>query len=162
MQEELEFSLDLRGIDLRKPDANSWTAVVKGAVVCGIEKDATSNLSKAIPSPRHFGIIANEQFTRINHHDGQDLHVNPLTNVQMAQNQLLWLINKGDAIFSDEPVVVTHSLSKAFSEKGSKFVKVTVYAYFDDEKHRPTRLKGATDGMYFPLILIVFSVLTMH
>lgn len=150
LQEELEFSLNLRDIDLRKPDTNSysWTAVVRGAVVCGIEKDTTLNLSTAVPSPRHFGIIANEQFTRVNKHEKEDLRINPLTNMQMAQNQLLWLINKGDAIFSNEPVTVTHPLSKAFSERGSKYVKVTVYSYFDDDK-RPTRLHGAADGMYF-------------
>jgi hypothetical protein len=94
LQQEIDFSLRLRNIKLRVPDT-SWTAVVRGAVLWGIEKDTISNLSRATPCPQNFGICVNQAYSRV-FHDEQDLTYHSFTKRPQAQEQLVWLMNKGD------------------------------------------------------------------
>jgi hypothetical protein len=59
---EVEFSLFLRRIKLHRSET-SWTAKVRGAVICGIEKETTSNLAKATALPKRYGIGTNPQYS---------------------------------------------------------------------------------------------------
>jgi hypothetical protein len=151
LQEEIEFSLRLRKIKLRRPDT-SWTAVVRGAVVCGIEKDMTSNLSIATACPQHFGISVDEQYSRV-YHEERDLCNHAITNAQVAQGQLLWLLNKGDLILSDNPNPVSQRITMSFRESDSKKFEMTIYSYPDDDD-RPTKIQNSVDGMYFSFLLL--------
>ncbi|OAP64492.1 hypothetical protein AYL99_00464 [Fonsecaea erecta] len=145
LQEEIEFSLRLRRIKLRRPDT-SWTAVVRGAVLHGIEKDTTgSNLVLATACPRHFGISLNEQFSRI-HHEERDVTINPITNSQIVEGQLLWMLNKGDLVLSDNPTIVSQLISLSFRENDKSKRRLTVYSYAEDDD-RPTRIKNSLDDL---------------
>ncbi|KIW81283.1 hypothetical protein Z517_04308 [Fonsecaea pedrosoi CBS 271.37] len=144
LQEEIEFSLRLRRIKLRRPDT-SWTAVVRGAVLHGIEKDTISNLSIATACPRHFGISVSEQFSKI-HHEERDITVNPITNSQIVEGQLLWMLNKGDLVLSDTPTTVSQLISLSFRENDKAKRHLTVYSYSDDED-RPNKIKNSLDEL---------------
>ena len=143
LQEEIDFSLRLRRIKLRRPDT-SWTAVVRGAVLHGIEKDTTSNLSIATACPRHFGISVSEQFSRITHEE-KDVIVNPVTNSQIVEGQLLWMLSKADLVLSDSPTTVNQVISSSFREADVGKRKLTIYSYSDDDD-RPIKIQNSLDG----------------
>ena len=144
MQEEITFSLQLRKIKLRIPDT-SWTAVVRRAVICGIEKETIPNLSIATACPQHYGISVNELYSRVNHEE-LDLAIHPVTKAQIAQGQLLWLINKGDLILSDKPEIISQAIKVTFQQADPMKRTITIYSYPDDDD-RPTKTQNALDGM---------------
>jgi len=125
--------------------------VVRGAVVCGIEKETVSNLSIATPCPQHYGINVSEQFSRIIHEE-QDLGLHPVTRAQVAQGQLLWLISKGDLILSDKPERISQTITVSFRQIDPKKRSITIYSYPDDDD-RPTKFYNARDGKQSPFQL---------
>ncbi|KAH0538333.1 hypothetical protein FGG08_005068 [Glutinoglossum americanum] len=131
LREEIEYSLRLRNIQVRRPDT-SWTAVVRGAAIFGIEKSTSKVLSAMSACPRSYGVSVSQSFSEIQH-DDQDYFVDPLTKTPMAKEQLMWLIKKGDLILSDEPKVVKQWFTKIFSETGPREGKIPLYAYSEDD-----------------------------
>jgi hypothetical protein len=121
-----------------------WGAVVRGAVVCGVEKDTMANLSRAIPCPRHYAINLTQQYSR-SRHSLTDITIDPLTNQPVAMGQLVWLFNKGDLILSDRPATVSQPLIIVFGENDSRQGTITIYSYPDDED-RPTKIQNSMDG----------------
>jgi hypothetical protein len=132
--------------ELRIPDT-SWTAVARGAVICGIEKESMVGLVKTAACPKHYGIAVDESFSYAN--DEQDLDRNPVTGKMIARNQMRWLIGKGDVIASDKPTVKEHKFVVRFRENETEKKKgsVVIYSYPED-KHRPTRLSNARKGKW--------------
>ena len=144
MQKSIEFSLDLRDIKVRRPDT-SLTAVVRGAVLCGIEKLTTKNLSKASACRRHYAISVSEPYSEITH--------NPLyrekqskTNAAVVTGYLAWLFNKGDLILSDQPMKAEYVYSVAFNETEDRMFDLGIYSYDDDD--RPERTQNSMNGMH--------------
>ncbi|KAN0071918.1 hypothetical protein V8E54_009647 [Elaphomyces granulatus] len=128
LQQEIEFSLGLRHIQLRRPDT-SWTAVVRGAVIFGIEKPVLPTMSAC---SRSYGVSVSESFSETRH-DIQDRIVDPITEAPMAKEQLLWLIKKGDLILSNKPKVhvVTEIFNKTFSKTEPRTGTIPIYSYDD-------------------------------
>jgi len=151
LQETIEFSLRLRKIKLRRPDT-SWTAVVRGAVLHGIEKDASSTLSIATGSPRYFGISVNEKFSRISHEE-KDMVIDPVTNSQKVEGQLLWLFHRADLVLSDAPTTCHQILTISFRESDTAERELTVYSYSDDDDEPPTRIHNSLDDLSVSHIL---------
>ncbi|OQV06071.1 hypothetical protein CLAIMM_10703 [Cladophialophora immunda] len=148
LQEEIEFSLRLRRIKLRRPDT-SWTAVVRGAVLHGIEKDTISNLSVATPCPRHFGISVSEPFSKIRH-DEKDVTVNPITKSPIVEGRLLWMLSKGDLVLSDSPTTVSQMISLSFRDTDKTKRQLTIYSYAGDDgddDDRPHTIKNSLDDL---------------
>jgi molecular chaperone DnaK (HSP70) len=148
LQQELEDTLKRRDDrELRVPDT-SWTAVARGAVICGIEKDSMANVVRTSASPKHYGIAIDE--SAHGHTDERDLDVNAVTGKAIARNQMRWLINKGDVILSNEATVKEHKFVVRFreGEESKKRGSVPLYSYSED-KHRPTRLSNAKKGECF-------------
>lgn len=150
LQQEIDFSLRLRNIKLRVPDT-SWTAVVRGAVLWGIEKDTISNLSRATPCPQNFGICVNQAYSRV-FHDEQDLTYHSFTKRPQAQEQLVWLMNKGDLVLSDNPHEVSHTITVPFKDNDPKKREIKIYSYPDND-HRPTRIQNSIDELKVSQIL---------
>jgi len=136
LRQEIELSLGLRHIQLRRPDT-SWTAVVRGAAIFGIEKPVLPAMSA---SSRSYGVSVSESFSEIRH-SVQDRFVHPIARAEMAMEQLLWLIKKGDLILSDEPKVVKQRFAKNFSETDPRTGTLPIYSY--DDKDIPERLANS-------------------
>jgi len=132
LRQQVGFSLKLREIQLRRPDT-SWTAVVRGGVIFGIEKlNSEKSLATMIPCPRSYGITVSKPFTATDH--GQnELVMDPVTRRPMAKDQLMWFIKKGDVILSNEPRIVEQSFAKIFSENDLRRGEIPIYAYDDDD-----------------------------
>jgi hypothetical protein len=145
LQAEIELSLKLRnGITLRVPDT-SWTAVVRGAALCGLERDKVPNLSVASSCPRSYGISRMEPYSNILH-DEEDRTNHNVTGEQIAAGQMTWLIKKGDLILSDKPQPVTHIITEKFFDSSPKDRKLIIWSY-EDHDHLPAKIKGTISGM---------------
>ena len=145
LQEEIRDSLFRRDRrDLRIPDT-SWTAVARGAVICGVEKTTMNNLVRTSMSHKSYGIAIDEVFA--GGMDERDAAMHPVTGQKIAKNQMRWLINKGDVVLSDEPTVKDHKFIVRFKENEPEKMKgsVQIYSWADDTR-RPTRLLNAVRG----------------
>jgi len=143
LQNSIEYSLRLRKINLRRPNT-SLTAVVRGAVICGIEKSTTKNLGKASACRRNYAISVDQRFSDIDH-DKRYRAAHPQTNQMVATGQLIWLFSKGDLILSDEPKVVQQAITTTFNELGERKGSLRIYSYDDDD--RPERIQDSTNGI---------------
>jgi hypothetical protein len=134
-------------VKFRTPDT-SWTAIVQGAVVCGIDNVHISSIRRAKSSEYSYGVGMDEIFQET-YHAREDL-VQERDGVGYAQAQLSWLINEGDVIFSHEPHVVTKEFDVIFSW-AEDYIDLPIYRYSskydEDEADRPERLKNALEGM---------------
>lgn len=87
-------------VEIMQP-VNAWTAVVRGAVLRGLEGQELVVSRKA---RRHYGVKASEPFNGSIHPE-QARYWDPLQECWKAQNQMSWYIKKGDTVSSDEPVL---------------------------------------------------------
>jgi hypothetical protein len=118
----------------------SWTAVVRGAVIFGIEKPLLPSMSAC---SRSYGVSVTESFSDIRH-NVKDCSVHPVAKVPMAEGQFLWLIKKGDLILSNEPKVVKQLFTKMFLEAEERTGTIPIYSYDDDDL--PERFANAQCG----------------
>lgn len=109
-----------------------------------MELPKRENVQAIIPCPRHYGIKINAPYSRKTH-DHRDSYTNTLTNQQMAGEQLLWLIKKGDLLSADEERVVEHPLMGQFREDSTPIFRVPIFQFSDDEA--PSRYYTAQDGI---------------
>jgi hypothetical protein len=77
--------------------------------------------------------------------------IDPLTRIQMAEGQLLWLIKKGDLILSDQPKESTTTFNINFMEGRLRTGAIPIYAYDDDVL--PDRLADSQQGPLFHSLL---------
>lgn len=148
LQGQIEDTLRLWDITLRRPDT-SWTAVVRGAVICGIEKQNTQNLIRTSFCHHNYGISVNQLFSDT-YHPQQDL-VSGASGRAMAQGQLLWLLNKGDVVLSNKPYKAEQDITVSFTKTEKRQGTVTIYRYSDDD--RPTRFYIAKEELDVAYVL---------
>ncbi|KAH6665947.1 hypothetical protein B0J14DRAFT_203950 [Halenospora varia] len=143
LQDELIESLGMNDLNLRRP-STSWTAVVRGAAILGVEKAAHENITFLKTCPRSYGIKLDSAYTKTKH-DAKDHYTDTLTNDVMAKGQMHWLIRKGDLILSDEQKVTEKELAFNFKETGKKMFKIPIYMYEDDDI--PERYQNARNEL---------------
>jgi hypothetical protein len=107
----------------RQPQ-ESWTAVVRGAVVCGIEKAAVLNLRKTSACRHNFAICLDELYSKA-HHASRD--VAQIHGATYAQTQLTWLLTKGDLILSDQPRKVERPFQLRLKDLSAGKMQLPIY-----------------------------------
>jgi hypothetical protein len=163
LQEELAFSLKLRKIRLRRPQTSyvylrslhlnkmliqlfyRWSAVVQGAVLYGMEIANHKNCTQMIPSPRSYGFVANQTFSK-RMHDTRDIFTNQFTNKIMARRQFEWFVLKGDLLLENENRETEKTLTWDFQENDQKICNVCLFEYLDD--NLPDRYETAQEGSF--------------
>jgi hypothetical protein len=116
----------------------SQTAVVRGAVICGVEKSSTSSLAVvAKPCPRSYGIVVDKAYSEVTC-DVRDIGRQGETDQMVAAAQMLWLISKGDLVLQNEPRA-RHEFSKIVKEGGERTGGVKIWSCEKDEEYRPDR-----------------------
>ncbi|KAH7073280.1 hypothetical protein FB567DRAFT_611506 [Paraphoma chrysanthemicola] len=143
LQEELTKSMGLRDIRLHRPET-SWSAVVRGAVLYGMENASRESVPEIIPCPRNYGVKTSASFSR-RLHDMRDIYTDPMTNEVMVGEQLAWLIRKGDLMQVDDCRVVEQELVGSFDQEGTRSFSVPIYEYLDDDV--PDRFRLAKDDV---------------
>lgn len=120
--------------------AKSWTAVVRGAVIVGIEKDneRADALIKIKSCQQNYGLMLAKTFSLI-HDNKKDMEPDKVTRVPLAMNQMVWLFKKGDAILSNRAKVKDQTFSVRFTSKDEKTGEIPIFTYPDEEL--PTTLE---------------------
>lgn len=141
--------------------------MAKGAIIksLGVYTDKPEFVK---PCPRHYGIKVRRPFASYEQHQRRDVDVDAQGN-EWATDQLRWFIQKGDGMFPNKPIVVTHECN--FSAKLSEFPayqskktslgtstpapvfrEIVFVASSRDEA--PTRLDATDKGMSLILLMI--------
>ncbi|KAF2249310.1 hypothetical protein BU26DRAFT_519428 [Trematosphaeria pertusa] len=139
---QIETTLRMWKLQLRRPET-SWTAVVQGAVICGIEKDNISNLRRANTCKYDYCIRLDLPFSDV-FHTMEDLKNS--NGGSYAEHQLDWLLSKGDLVLSDRSHRVEREITISFSKKTRGIKEVPIYRYTEDGE-RPSRFKNAVDEL---------------
>ncbi|CAI6331924.1 unnamed protein product [Periconia digitata] len=139
LQRQIMEHLNLAGFNLRIPDT-SWTAVVRGAVICGIEKLSSQNLIRAKPCRHHYGINVQRLFNDA-YHSREDAFKDPKSGLTFARGEVIWFLNKGDLVLSNTPLEIRRSINLHFSKDESRVKVIPIYRYSDDD--RPSKFYSA-------------------
>lgn len=126
-----------------RADYSRWTAVVRGAVIFGIEQAANDTLPSMTPCLRSYGVSVSAPFSKSVHHP-KDLITDSLTHIDMAQGQMMWLIKEGDLILSDRSKEVVAVFDINFTSASPKSGSIPVFAY--DGERLPDRLSTSRNG----------------
>ena len=137
-------------MQFRRPK-DSWTAVVQGAVVCGIEKASLQNLRRANSCRHSYAVCLDEDYNRM-YHAGADMTT--INGRNVAEEQLKWILNKGDLILSDKPRRVERKFTLRLDRQRQDTYIIPIYRNLESEEGRPTRLSNARDGKYHNLYFI--------
>ncbi|KAK4225797.1 hypothetical protein QBC38DRAFT_251921 [Podospora fimiseda] len=110
-----EFGVKHR-IEVQRGD-DCWIAVAKGAIIksLGIYTEKPEFVKSC---PRSYGIKVRRPFASYENHLRKDVDVDG-QGKEWATDQLRWFILKGDGMFPNRPIVVTHDCN--FSAKASEF-----------------------------------------
>jgi len=132
-------------IKFRRP-FDSWTAVVQGAVVCGIEKTNMQDLRRANSCRHSYAVCFDEDYNRM-YHAGADM--SRVRGKDIAAEQLKWILNKGDLVLANEPLKVEQNFELKLSASRKDIMIIPIYRNKEDEEGRPTRLSNARYGKIF-------------
>ncbi len=132
-----------------------WTAVVRGAVLYGIEKMNHKEVTYMRTCPKSYGIVLNEVYSGAKF-DRQDQYTDSLTNNVMAQMQLSWLIRKGDLLLSNTKKEAEKEFIFPFQNKDDLKFKMPIYEYPDDDL--PYRFQTGQQGAWFILMKFLKSL----
>ncbi|KAI4955558.1 hypothetical protein J4E91_001419 [Alternaria rosae] len=123
----------------------SWTAVVRGAVVCGIEKNFTKSLKRTDSCRNSYAICLDESYTSTYH--GNQEEIIEHGGGTFAKGQLTWLLNKGDLVLLNESTKRSKTIHIRLSKQRQDMMALKIWQYMSDERYRPTRLEDATDEL---------------
>ncbi|KAH8732201.1 hypothetical protein GQ44DRAFT_766352 [Phaeosphaeriaceae sp. PMI808] len=140
-------------VRFRTPDT-SWTAIVQGAVVCGIDKAQIPSIRKAKACTRSYGVTMDEIFRETNH--TEDDLTQERDGKWYAKAQLIWLLDQGDVIFEDKPCIVKKAFDISFSKNQSQIdLPIYQHSLLDDEVEadRPDRYNVAKNVVFQAAVL---------
>ncbi|KAH7078168.1 hypothetical protein BKA63DRAFT_552283 [Paraphoma chrysanthemicola] len=147
LQHYIQKAMKVYRIKFRTPDT-SWTAVVQGAVACGVDNVQISSIRKGRASKSSYGVCMNEAF-QAESHTSKDL-IKERNGKMYAIAQLIWLINQGDLILVNEPRKVSMEFDISF-DKTRLDLEIPIYQYStsddEDEDDRPDRLSNAVNDV---------------
>jgi hypothetical protein len=123
-----------------------WSAVIRGAVLSGMEKSSRLDQMTVQMCARSFGISITSAFTR-RLHDNRDVYIHAVTGKVEAKGQIVWLVKKGDLLLPKEPRTMEHFLQWNFAEGKERRVSLPVFQYPDDDL--PDRYETAHEGTIF-------------
>lgn len=99
--------------------------------------------------PRSYGVLVRKPYSKVEH-DTADLRKDHALGTDMAEDQLQWLVKKGDLVLSNEDMEVSIAFERNLTQAGPKNGSVAIYAYdFDD---LPTSFSTSRNGTV-PFIL---------
>ncbi|KAK5119582.1 hypothetical protein LTR85_007411 [Meristemomyces frigidus] len=120
-----QFAGGPQEIEVMQP-VNAWTAVVRGAVLRGLEG---TELILNRKSRRHYGVRCNVPFVP-GVHDVSRKYFDPRDESWRAKNEMQWFIAKGDTVSSTEPVLFPFHM--LFSPSDSRTVTEELIICDDD------------------------------
>ncbi|RPA91803.1 actin-like ATPase domain-containing protein [Choiromyces venosus 120613-1] len=96
---------------------NAWTAVVRGAVIRGLEGEMV--LTRMVT--KHYGIECDEPFIE-GLHPKRDAYTDPFTGEDMCGRRMRWFIHRGQSVRESDPIRSTFIVDKgSIEELDNKF-----------------------------------------
>lgn len=142
LQRQIETTLSMYRLNLRRPET-SWTAVVQGAALCGIEKSTMRNLRPATSCRHHYGINVNPLFSDVHYERRDKVEVH---GVALARGQMTWLWTKGDLVLVNEEQSREQIVLLSFTKTETRVKKLSIYRYSDND--RPDRYQSAREELF--------------
>lgn len=71
------------------------------------------------PAAHNYGVKTQQPFSAFKH-SGNAIYQDPFDAQQKAENQMTWLVNKGDLILSDTPIYASLDICRKFRAQDSK------------------------------------------
>lgn len=102
------------------------------------------NLIRMRKCRRHYGVSVSQNFSSWNHSE-LDAYVDLFDGQKRAKNQVIWLINKGDAIFSDQPKHASIDLCRRFGRGDPTVFKTNLIS--SEDNIAPQRLDEVAIGI---------------
>lgn len=115
-----DSGIDLPRLIVRQP-VNAWTAVVRGAVLNGLEG---SNLIVSHKARRHYGVLCHETYDPSIHSPNSRFWC-PLEGAYMAGSQIAWYVRKGQTLPAGEPTLLGFDIHRERAD-GNHVVKLVV------------------------------------
>ena len=114
---------------------HSWSAVVRGAVAKGLQM-GTGNPISIRKCRRHYGVSVSQPFSSFKHAE-ENVYVDPFDGERKSRGQMIWLLKKGDALFSNQPKHASIEICRKFGLKDSRVFQTNLIAcdYDDAPKH---------------------------
>ena len=97
---------------------------------------------------RSYGVALNEVYSPIKY-DRKDQYLDPVTNCEMAQQQITWLIRRGDLILSDDKKETEKEFLFHFKDTDERKFSLPVYEYPDEDDDVPERFATGENGKIF-------------
>lgn len=97
---------------------------------------------RATPCRCSYGICVKLPFSDVKNKQRDRIDDN---SVARANNQLLWLLNKGDLVRSDRALTGREEITVSFAKDAERKGKITIYKYWYDDA-RPDALRDNVDG----------------
>jgi hypothetical protein len=123
------------------------TAVVRGAVIYGIEKAHYKNVTLTSTCSRSYGIALGEEYS-VYKDDRRDRYTDSLTNNAMAHKRLTWLMRRGDLLLSGATGEIEKEFMFPFQQTDDRKFKLPIYEYLGDDDDVPDRFETGQNGVW--------------
>jgi hypothetical protein len=130
-------------MQLRRPKT-SWSAVVRGAVLCGVEKGDHPGLVRTSAFEKSYGIVLHTAASNIDN-PGAPLMLSRHSQAIFAEAQMIWLFGKGDVILDKTATSTFKALTITFTGPQSGKQTTNIYSYA--KENRPTDFNESHAGM---------------
>jgi hypothetical protein len=110
-----------------------------------------------IPSPRSYGLSLSQDYSTYLH-DNTDAYKDVFDGAWKARDQMVWLIKKGDVIFSNAKRIQRSNFSRRFSLNDSKVFHTNFIEYTGDFEgtSRFQKLASVPASKYIALVYLTF------
>jgi hypothetical protein len=141
---ELGKALHHHGIRIYRPDT-SWTVVVQGAFICGIERSDTDPMMRASPS---YAVAVRQFFSEVFHDHGV-LRLYEYSQFEYVEDLLVWLLNKADLVLQGELLCIKREVDIIFLKGEEKKRTIEIGRYSGN--NQPTKVQDGINSVYICL-----------
>jgi hypothetical protein len=113
----------------------------------GIEKSHLQKKTTLSPCLRSYGVALDEEYS-VRKYSSEDRYRDELTDKDMAQRQLTWLIRRGDLVLSDAKKEFEKEFKFHISESGDRKFDFPVFEYPDDDDDEPDQFEIGQHGTH--------------
>jgi len=138
LQSVIRHEMDLNYITVHRP-ATSWSAVVRGAALYGIDKTRLKNYVKTERYPDFYAVAQDMEEIQ---GTGLAQYQDQITGKTMGKNRLTWIVHRGDLAFEDYSQSQETLLAFNFREHDEKNFTISIYKYLPKDDILPTRVRA--------------------
>lgn len=123
-----------RRISTRRPanhKEHSWPAVARGAVMHAAQRK-TDHFVYMEACRRNYGVKTSQPFSSFSHSEGET-YLDPFDSEKKAENQMTWLVRKGDLMLSNTPKYASLEICCKFGANYTGNFCTRLFANDDDE-----------------------------